>query len=147
MRRLIFPCAVAATWLGFYPAAADASRGCNTRACEKRVCRSAACHGRVARKALARRPRATAIASVYGPGLYGNRTACGQTLSPGTVGVAHKGLACGTRVRFCANRCATVPVIDRGPYVAGRTFDLTVAAAGALGLGVAVHPVRFRVLG
>ena len=31
----------------------------------------------------------TSYASWYGPGLYGNRTACGQTLGYGTLGVAH----------------------------------------------------------
>ena len=39
-----------------------------------------------------------AYASWYGPGLYGNRTACGQTLGPGTLGVAHKSLPCGSKV-------------------------------------------------
>ena len=41
-----------------------------------------------------------AMASYYGPGLYGNGVACGGTLMPGTLGVAHKTLPCGTRVRL-----------------------------------------------
>ncbi len=40
----------------------------------------------------------SAVSSWYGPGLYGNTTACGQTLRPDTVGVAHKTLPCGTKV-------------------------------------------------
>lgn len=75
-------------------------------------------------------------ASYYGPGLYGNRTACGQTLTPGTVGVAHRWLPCGTRVSFMyRGRKVTVPVIDRGPFHASRTWDLTYATKRKLGFG------------
>lgn len=67
-------------------------------------------------------------ASFYGPGLYGNRTACGQVLQRDTVGVAHKTLRCGTLVRFeWHGNQEVVQVIDRGPYVAGREWDLTAA--------------------
>ena len=59
-----------------------------------------------------------ASASYYGPGLYGNRMACGGTLTPGTVGVAHKTLPCGTKVHLrYRGRTVTAPVIDRGPFV------------------------------
>lgn len=69
-----------------------------------------------------------AHASYYGPGLYGNGVACGGTLLPGTMGVAHKTLPCGTRVKLrYRGRTVTVPVIDRGPYVPGRDYDLTEA--------------------
>ncbi|MGB2711353.1 MAG: septal ring lytic transglycosylase RlpA family protein, partial [Conexibacter sp.] len=68
--------------------------------------------------------------------LYGNRTACGQTLTVGTLGVAHKTLPCGTRVTLrYGGRELTVPVIDRGPYVGGREWDLTGATKQALGFG------------
>ncbi len=67
-------------------------------------------------------------ASYYGPGLYGNGVACGGTLLPGTLGVAHKTLPCGTMVKLRYHgRSITVPVIDRGPYVSGRDYDLTEA--------------------
>ncbi len=67
-------------------------------------------------------------ASYYGPGLYGNGVACGGTLMPGTLGVANKTLPCGTKVKLRYHgRTVTVPVIDRGPYVAGRDYDLTEA--------------------
>ena len=73
--------------------------------------------------------------SWYGPGLYGNRTACGHTYSESILGVAHKSLPCGTRITFrnpANGRVITVPVIDRGPYIAGRTWDLSRAACAAL---------------
>ena len=80
-----------------------------------------------------RKLRAT-VASWYGPGLFGNRTACGQTLTPGLRGVAHKSLPCGTKitVRF-RGRSTRATVVDRGPFHAGREFDLTQATARAIG--------------
>ena len=74
------------------------------------------------------------IASWYGPGFYGNRTACGQTYTPEIVGVAHRTLRCGTLVVLeYRGRTLTVPVIDRGPYIAGRTLDLSNATHIAIG--------------
>lgn len=73
-------------------------------------------------------------ASYYGPGLYGNGVACGGTLLPDTMGVAHKTLPCGTKVKLRYHgRTVTVPVIDRGPYVPGRDYDLTEAVKDRLG--------------
>jgi rare lipoprotein A len=76
-----------------------------------------------------------AKATWYGPGLYGNRTACGATLSHRTLGVAHKRLPCGTEValRF-KGHTVVVPVIDRGPYSRGVDYDLTEATARRLGM-------------
>jgi rare lipoprotein A len=75
-------------------------------------------------------------ASYYGPGFYGGRTACGQTLTTSTQGVAHRSLPCGTRVTLRYHgREVTVPVIDRGPYAAGREYDLTSATKNRLGSG------------
>jgi hypothetical protein len=74
------------------------------------------------------------IASWYGPGFYGNRTACGQTYTPEISGVAHRTLPCGTLVVLeYRGRTMTVPVIDRGPYIAGRTLDLSNATHIAIG--------------
>jgi rare lipoprotein A (peptidoglycan hydrolase) len=73
--------------------------------------------------------------SWYGPGFYGNRTACGKTLTTSLLGVAHKTLPCGTMVSFrnpSSGRVVTVPVVDRGPYVAGRQWDLTAGACKAI---------------
>jgi rare lipoprotein A len=73
-------------------------------------------------------------ASWYGPGLYGNRLGCGGTLWAGKLGVAHRSLPCGTMVTFKrGSREVRVPVIDRGPYVGGREYDLTAATAQKLG--------------
>jgi rare lipoprotein A (peptidoglycan hydrolase) len=73
-------------------------------------------------------------ATWYGPGFYGNRTACGRVLRAGTVGVAHRSLPCGTKVTFAYHgRHLVVPVIDRGPYRPGYHFDLTNGAREALG--------------
>jgi len=75
-----------------------------------------------------------AYASWYGPGLYGNRLACGGRLGYDTLGVAHKTLPCGARVTLRhRGRSVRVRVIDRGPYVGGREFDLTAATARSLG--------------
>ena len=77
-----------------------------------------------------------AHASYYGPGLYGNRLACGGTLTPSTIGVAHKSLPCGTRVVFRhRGRTVQARVIDRGPYIAGRVYDLTEATKRKLRFG------------
>jgi rare lipoprotein A len=74
-----------------------------------------------------------ANASWYGPGLYGNRLGCGGTLRPGRLGVAHKALPCGSRVTVRhRGRSVRVRVIDRGPYVGGREYDLTEATAQRL---------------
>jgi hypothetical protein len=72
--------------------------------------------------------------SWYGPGLIGNGTACGQTLTRSLVGVAHRSLPCGTKISFRhGGKTVTMPVVDRGPYVGGRIFDLTYGACKALG--------------
>ncbi|MEK6276946.1 MAG: RlpA-like double-psi beta-barrel domain-containing protein [Actinomycetota bacterium] len=73
-------------------------------------------------------------ATWYGPGFYGNSTACGKTLRRDTIGVAHKSLPCGTKVTFAYHgRSIVAPVIDRGPYAKGYSFDLTGATAKAIG--------------
>jgi len=73
------------------------------------------------------------VASWYGPG---GRTACGETLTTTTLGVANRTLPCGTLVTLrYRNRTVRVPVIDRGPFVAGREYDLTWATKLALGAG------------
>lgn len=70
-------------------------------------------------------------ASWYAPG---GSLACGGSYDPGTLGVANKTLPCGTEVTLrYGSRSVTVPVIDRGPYVAGREYDLTQATKDQLG--------------
>lgn len=89
------------------------------------------------------------IATIYGPGLYGRRTACGERLRRDTLGVANVKLRCGTPVDLeFAGHAIVVPVIDRGPYVKGVEWDLTAATARALGMleteaiGAAALPMR-----
>src|SRR6185312_6709015 len=75
-----------------------------------------------------------AKATWYGPGFYGKRTACGLKLTHALVGVAHRTLPCGTPVQlFYKGRSLVVPVVDRGPFAHGASYDLTQAAAQALG--------------
>jgi len=100
---------------------------------------------------LAFAPLRFAGATWYGPGLYGQHTACGQTLRPQTIGVAHRDLPCGTPVRFVYHgRQLVTRVIDRGPYTRGNDWDLTNGARRALHFGgsgriryaVALHYAR-----
>ncbi len=82
-------------------------------------------------------------ASWYGPGFYENRLPCWRWLEasgepvqflPDTWGVAHKTLPCGTMVTLAhGTNVVTVPVVDRGPYVAGRELDLSPRVKAALG--------------
>ncbi|MFL5862424.1 MAG: septal ring lytic transglycosylase RlpA family protein [Solirubrobacteraceae bacterium] len=74
-------------------------------------------------------------ATEYGPGFYGRRTACGQRLRRGTIGLANRTLRCGESVAiYYQGRTLVVPVIDRGPYANGADWDLTVATGQALGI-------------
>jgi rare lipoprotein A (peptidoglycan hydrolase) len=73
-------------------------------------------------------------ATWYGPGLWGNNTACGMVLQPTVIGTAHKGLPCGTQVTFTyAGRSVAATVIDRGPFRKGYAWDLTKKAAKRVG--------------
>ncbi|HKY50598.1 MAG TPA: septal ring lytic transglycosylase RlpA family protein [Candidatus Limnocylindria bacterium] len=83
------------------------------------------------------------VASWYGPGFYENRLPCWPWLKaqglpiqflPDTWGVAHKSLPCGTMVTLTHGaNTVTVPVVDRGPYIAGRELDLSPRVKAALG--------------
>jgi hypothetical protein len=74
-----------------------------------------------------------AQASWYGGG---GGLACGGSLTSGTLGVANRTLPCGTQVTLhYGSRTVRVPVVDRGPFVEGREFDLTEATKQALGFG------------
>jgi len=76
----------------------------------------------------------------------GNTGACGVKLRRNTLGVAHKTLPCGSLVDVTyGGRTISVPVIDRGPYAHGVSYDLTLATARALGM-VSVGRARVGVL-
>lgn len=81
-----------------------------------------------------------AQASYYSPADSGGPFACtGRVYNDwGIQGVAHKTLPCGTKVRLLNprnGRRVTVRVLDRGPFIAGREFDLTVATRNTLRFG------------
>jgi rare lipoprotein A (peptidoglycan hydrolase) len=87
------------------------------------------------------------VATWFGPGFYGLKTACGQTMSPVIVGVASRTLPCGTLVLVdYKGHNLTVPVIDRGPYANGVTWDLTWGAASALTISETVR-IKTEVVG
>jgi hypothetical protein len=74
--------------------------------------------------------------SWYGPGFYGRRTACGYALTSSLVGVAHRTLPCGSHVTFrnpANGQVVVATVVDRGPFVPGRTWDMTAGLCRALG--------------
>jgi rare lipoprotein A len=98
--------------------------------------------------ATSARVRPVGIATWFGPGFYGKRTACGQTLTPGVVGVANRTLPCGTLIKVgYGGHALTVPVLDRGPYShIGADWDLTAGAAAALGITETVR-IHTRVVG
>ena len=76
-----------------------------------------------------------ALAGSSGPGAFGRSTACGDILTADTEGVAHPTLPCGARIFITFHgKTVLTQVVDRGPYVPGRQFDLTDALARRLGL-------------
>lgn len=93
--------------------------------------------------ALAGGPGVLVTASWYGPGFFENRLPCWPWLQanglpiqflPDTWGVAHKTLPCGTMLTLSHGaNTITVPVVDRGPYIAGRELDLSPRVKAALG--------------
>jgi Lytic transglycolase len=77
----------------------------------------------------------TALVGSAGPAVFGRHTACGTVLSADTEGIAHPTLPCGARIFVTYDgRTVLTQVVDRGPYSAGRQFDLTDALARRLDL-------------
>lgn len=77
------------------------------------------------------------LASWYGPGFGGHRTASGERFNVGALTAAHRSLPFGSRVRVTSRRTGRSVVVrinDRGPYVGGRVIDLSPAASRALGM-------------
>jgi len=75
------------------------------------------------------------LASWYGPGFDGDKTASGTTFDADDLSAAHKTLPMGTKlVVGYKGRYVPVTVNDRGPYRAARELDLSQRAARALGL-------------
>lgn len=81
--------------------------------------------------------REVTVASWYGPGFHGKRTASGSVFDMRKLTAAHRTIRLGTRVKVTAlstGRSVVVAITDRGPYVAGRGIDLSYAAARVLGV-------------
>ncbi|MEL6487108.1 MAG: septal ring lytic transglycosylase RlpA family protein [Pseudomonadota bacterium] len=79
----------------------------------------------------------TRTASYYGKRFHGRLTANGERFDMNAMTAAHKTLPFGTRVLVTnpANgRSVTVRINDRGPFIPGRTIDLSRAAAQAIGM-------------
>jgi rare lipoprotein A (peptidoglycan hydrolase) len=89
----------------------------------------------------------TMVASYYANVLRRNPTASGEPYRPGRYTAAHKRLPLGTELRVAyGGEAVEVVVNDRGPFVAGRDIDLSLAAAEEIGLvGPGTAPVRVTV--
>lgn len=80
----------------------------------------------------------TGIASWYGPGFQGKKTASGERFNTHALTAAHKTLKFGTKVKVTNlnnGRSVFVTINDKGPYVRGRVIDLSNAAKNAIGMG------------
>ena len=76
----------------------------------------------------------TMLSSWYGPGFHGRLTANGERYDMHAHTAAHKTLPFGTRLEVCYQRCTTVRINDRGPFIGSRQLDLSYGAAKAIGL-------------
>ncbi len=84
----------------------------------------------------AAQPAQTGIASFYGAGHHGRRTASGERFNKNAMTAAHRSLAFGTRVRvtnLANGRSTVLRINDRGPFIRGRIIDVSTAAARVLG--------------
>jgi rare lipoprotein A len=97
------------------------------------------------------RIRLSGMASWYGPGFHGNRSASGERYNQNALTAAHRSLPFGTKVRVTNirnGRSVVVRINDRGPYARGRIIDLSAAAARMVGvMQSGIAPVRVEVLG
>lgn len=90
---------------------------------------------------------ANGVASWYGPGFHGKRTASGERFNQNALTAAHRTLPFGTRVRVSyRGRSVVVRINDRGPFVRGRSIDLSRGAARSIGCH-GVCKVSMKVLG
>ena len=90
------------------------------------------------------------MASWYGPGFHGRRTANGERFNQNALTAAHKTLPFGTKVKVTNLRngqSVVVRINDRGPYAHGRVIDLSSAAAKVIGIkGSGVGNVALDIL-
>jgi peptidoglycan lytic transglycosylase len=97
-----------------------------------------------------RESSAIVVASWYGTGFHGRRTASGQVFDQERLTAAHKTLPFGTKLRVTNlrnGRSVLVTVTDRGPFVRNRQLDVSFGAARRLGLvNVGTAPVLIEKL-
>lgn len=77
------------------------------------------------------------VASWYGPGFHGRRTASGEIYNMYALTCAHRELPFGTKLRVVNpqnNKEVRCIINDRGPFIAGRDLDLSYASAKEIGL-------------
>ncbi|WP_267361330.1 MULTISPECIES: septal ring lytic transglycosylase RlpA family protein [unclassified Methylobacterium] len=77
------------------------------------------------------------VASWYGPGFHGRKTANGERFNMNALTAAHRTLPLGTQVvvtNRSNGRSVVVRINDRGPYVGRRLIDLSKASAQAIGV-------------
>ncbi len=88
------------------------------------------------------------VASWYGPGFDGNRTANGERFDQDELTAAHRTLKFNSIVRVTYHdQSVYVRINDRGPFVRGRVIDLSKAAAEKIGLIAAGRgPVTLEVV-
>lgn len=91
------------------------------------------------------------IASWYGPGFHGKKTASGEVYDMHDMTAAHSILPLNTVVKVANpknGKEVVVRVNDRGPFVGDRVIDLSLAAARKLGIvKPGTMPVRVSVIG
>lgn len=91
------------------------------------------------------------MASWYGPGFHGNKTANGERYDMYKLTAAHRTLPLGSVAvvhSLTSGRHVTVRINDRGPFARGRILDLSLAGAQALGMvGNGTDQVELRVVG
>jgi rare lipoprotein A len=76
------------------------------------------------------------LASYYGPGFHGRRTANGEVFNQYAQTAAHKDMPFGTWLKVTNlqnSRSTCVRINDRGPYVSGRVLDVSKGVAARLG--------------
>lgn len=76
----------------------------------------------------------TMVASYYGGKHHGRLTASGERFNQHGMTAAHKTMRFGTVLRVCRSGCVVVRITDRGPFIRGRSLDLSRGAAAAIGL-------------
>ena len=91
------------------------------------------------------------VASWYGPGFHGNKTANGERYDMHQMTAAHRTLPLGSIAvvrSMSTGRQVTVRINDRGPFARGRVLDLSLAGAHALGMtGTGTDQIELRVVG